>query len=540
MISSGLNNITDYLFSFAKANPDKPALLNPARITFSEFCSLTEKYGRGFLNSGIIKGTKTVVLVSSGIDLFAITYALLRIGAVPIMIDPGMGVKNMAIALSKTSAKAFIGIPKAHLLRILYPKAFSSVDLIFIKGSNLFFKGIDYQKFKELKDHSFEVCHVHPDDDIAVFFTSGSTGPAKGVIYKHRILEAQIHYLKNHFRYDPDGIDMCTFPLIGMLAISMGLSVVMADMDMTHPARLDPRKLINNIRQFSCTHMFCSPMVLQKLADYCNANNIKLLSLKRVFTASAPVKPLLLKMFRKVIREEAVIHVPFGSTEVLSITDITDLELKKLYLDLKDPAFSFCLGSPLENIDLEIIKITDNPVECWEDAEVLLPGNVGEIVVKGPNVTQQYLSNDHADSISKIKGNEPDLRWHRTGDLGKVDISGRLWYYGRKSQRVVTDNKTFFTIPCEAVFNQHQQVERSALVGIDLNGQIIPVICIELKEGVKCSEKIKEELLNLASENEWSEMVTHVLFHQKFPVDPRHNAKIYREKLALWAKKRIR
>lgn len=535
-----LENITDYLFDFARANPDKPALLNPESTTFGELCHLTEKYASGFQKNGIIRGMKTIVLVKPGLDLFAVTFGLLRIGAIPVLIDPGMGVKAMVNALKKAQAKAFVGIPRAHLLRIFYPALFKAVVVTVSTGRTLFLKTRRLDNFRKEKDLTYEVFKADSNDEVAVFFTSGSTGPAKGVVYKNRMLEAQIRYMKDHFHFSPEDTDLCTFPLIGLLVVCHGLSIVMADMDMTRPMKLNPRKLFNNINKFSCSSMFCSPMVLQKLAIYGKENYLKLGTLKKVFTAGAPVPPSLLRNFKNLLYTDSVIHTPFGSTEALSLTDIVDSELFSVYGESPHYLKGICVGRPLKGIGLKIIKITDDPIEKMADAEERGVGSVGEIIVNGPNVTQGYLANEPADKCSKIKDPDQPNLWHRTGDLGKLDENGRVWYYGRKTQRVETSNETLFTIPCEAVFNSHPGVSRSALVGVQINGKKSPVICIELKKGVKRSERLTRELAGLARGNEKTRQIDHFLFHKKFPVDPRHNAKIFREKLAFWAQNQLK
>ncbi|MEE4177064.1 MAG: fatty acid CoA ligase family protein [Bacteroides sp.] len=533
-------NITDYLFDYARSNPNKPALLYPERITFGELCHLTEKYAAGFQKNGIIRGMKTIVLVKPGLDLFAVTYALLRIGAIPVMIDPGMGVKAMVNALKKAQAKAFVGTPRAHLLRVFFSVLFKPVAVKVSTGRTLFWKTGRLEDFRKKKCITCEVFKADPNDEVAVFFTSGSTGPAKGVVYKNYMLEAQIRFMRDHFHFRPEDTDLCTFPLIGLLVICHGLSVVMADMDMTKPGKLNPRKLFQNINQFSCSSMFCSPMVLQKLATHGKENNLKLLSLKKVFTAGAPVSPSLLRNFKNLLLPDSVIHTPFGSTEALSVTDIVDSELFSVYGESPYYFKGICVGRPLNGIGLKIIKITDGPIKNMEDAEKLGVGSVGEIIVYGPNVTQGYLANDLADKLSKIIDPGQPLLWHRTGDLGKLDDNGKVWYYGRKSQRVEVGNETLFTIPCEAVFNFHSGVSRSALVGVQINGRKTPVICIELEKGVKKSERLTRELQYLAKGNEKTRQISIFLFHKKFPVDPRHNAKIFREKLAVWAQNQLK
>jgi acyl-coenzyme A synthetase/AMP-(fatty) acid ligase len=539
MSNSGIKNITDYLFDFAQSNPLKPALLNPIRITFSQLCATIENYAAGFQKNDIKKGTKTIVLIKPGLELFAATYALLRIGAVPVMIDPGMGRKNMSEALSKIGAEAIVGIPKAMLLKYVSPKYYESVKKWISTRKCLWWFGLSLKTFTRKNETDYKPCKVEPNDTAAVFFTSGSTGPAKGVVYKSSMIDAQIQFLKNHFKYSPNEIDLCTFPLIGLLIMCLGISVVLADMDMTKPAKLNPSKVIQNIIWFECTHMFCSPMVLQKLTKFGNENNIKLPALKRVMTAGAPVSPNILLQFQKIIPKFSEIHTPYGATEALPVTDIGHRELLEIYENNENLFRGICVGYALEGIDLQIISIIDEPIKFWIDAQILKTGEVGEIVVNGPNVTQEYLANDEANLKSKIFDSDSENYRHRTGDLGRLDEKGRVWFCGRKSQRVELKEKTMFTIPVEAVFNQHSAVARSALVGVNINYKIIPVICIELVQGAKNKRNIKKELIELAAANEVSNSINTVLFHKKFPVDPRHNAKIFREKLAVWAQKKI-
>jgi len=257
-------------------------------------------------------------------------------------------------------------------------------------------------------------------------------------------------------------------------------------------------------------------------------------------TAGAPVSPTVLRDFKMLLPESSEIHTPYGATEALPVTDIGHRELLELDKNYEEYFKGICVGYPLENIDLQIISISDEPVKFWVDAQKLKSGEVGEIVVSGPIVTQEYLVNDKANLKSKIFDTVSGNYWHRTGDLGRLDEKGRVWFYGRKSQRVVTKNTTLFTIPCESVINQHPKVSRSALVGVKSQNEHIPVICIELISGVNRTDLLKKELLDLSASNPLTKELRVVLFHKKFPVDPRHNAKIFREKLAIWAQKQLR
>jgi len=201
-----------------------------------------------------------------------------------------------------------------------------------------------------------------------------------------------------------------------------------------------------------------------------------------------------------------------------------------------------CVGYPIEVIDLKIIHICEDNIEFWEDSLLTEENEIGEITIKGPNVSQEYLNDNNSDLRSKIFDRASGLYYHRTGDLGRIDKSGRVWFYGRKSHRVVTNNTILFTITSEAVYNMHPSVSRSALVGVsrDNSSCKIPVICIELKKGFRSSGELKEEIIKLGNQYPITRNIDQILFHKKFPVDPRHNAKIYREKLAEWAQKKLK
>ena len=161
--------------------------------------------------------------------------------------------------------------------------------------------------------------------------------------------------------------------------------------------------------------------------------------------------------------------------------------------------------------------------------------SIGEICVKGSQVTRSYFNRDKETDLAKIY--TEDSLYHRMGDIGYLDDQDRLWFCGRKSQRVITVSETLFTICCEGLFNTHPFVFRSALVGATINSKTIPVICVELEPEHKRINKIelKEELLVLAAKSSVTKNIKQILFHTGFPVDIRHNAKIGRKKLANWA-----
>jgi acyl-CoA synthetase (AMP-forming)/AMP-acid ligase II len=533
-------NITEHLFRFAASHPGKEAFLHPDQLTYKEFTQEIELHMAGFLRSGILPRMRILVLIKPGIALFAVTFALLRMGAIPVMIDPGMGVRRMVNALEGIEAEGFIGIPKSHLLRYIYFRKFKTIKTWIRTGHRLSKRRQGIQP-KRVPPIPCPVYQSMPDETAAIFFTSGSTGTPKGVVYKNRMIEAQIDILSKRFGYHSGETDLCTFPLVSLLMLCHGISVVLADMDMMHPAKLNPAKVIANIVTYNCTHMFCSPMVLKKLSAYGIRHAVQLPSMKRVMTAGAPVAPSILKNFRKLLPLRAEIHTPYGATEALPVTDIGDSELLGLYGPSGSYLEGICVGYPLEGLLVRIISIEDEPLTTLEQARILEAEEVGEIIFCGPNVTETYWGDDLANRLAKIIDSQHQVVWHRMGDLGRVDNQGRLWYYGRKSQRIITPGRTYFTIPVEAVFNMHPLVGRSALVGIQRKGStdIVPVICVEPVKNKKRKIYLQEELRQLATEHEITSGIKHFLFFRNFPVDPRHNAKIYREKLTSWANHKL-
>jgi acyl-CoA synthetase (AMP-forming)/AMP-acid ligase II len=188
---------------------------------------------------------------------------------------------------------------------------------------------------------------------------------------------------------------------------------------------------------------------------------------------------------------------------------------------------------------VKIIRISDEPIPVWSDDLELPQGKIGEIVVQGRVVTRAYHNRPQSTALAKIDDPVRGGFWHRMGDVGYFDEKGRIWFCGRKSQRVVLPSETLFTIPCEGVFNAHKLVVRSALVGVQRDGVTEPVLCVELivqfYRGSSTLERIRGELLALGQRHFHTSGIRHILFHPSFPVDVRHNAKIFREKLAVWA-----
>ncbi len=541
-VKDDISNISDYLRFNAEKYPYKYAILYPDKITYQELDNAVMGYSFSLKHSGIRIGMKTILMIPAGPVFFALAFALFRIGAIPILIDPGMGIRAMAKVFKNLNTEAFIGTPKAHILRLMRPKIFRNIKIKIITRPSISYGRRRYKKY--IHDHHLQLptYRIKAESTAAIFFTSGSTGPAKGVVYTAGMLLNQVKTTKSHFDIGSDETDLCTFPLLGLFALCHGNSSVIADMDMVHPSKLDPAKIFRNINDHNCTQMFGSPMILNKLSKYGTTTGIRIPSLRLIISAGAPVHPLILKSFSKIVSPDAKIHTPYGATEALPVSDITSSELLQIVVEESENATGICIGYPVDPIDFHIIKITDGPISTWDISLVKPVDEIGEIVVKGPWVANEYFNNLYATRLSKIRNLQTQEIWHRMGDLGRIDVKGRLWFYGRKSHRVITESGTLFTIPCEAVYNCHPQVARSALVGITTYDPEIKraVIIIELEQGFHPSKDLMKELHELGNSSNLTKGISDILFCKKFPVDPRHNAKIFREKLAIWAERRIK
>ena len=544
-------NVSSHLKKMAEAHPYKRAVVSPSgrdksgraayvHLTFQQLDQASDALANGLEEIGITRGIRTILMVKPSLEFFMIIFALFKTGAVPVVVDPGMGIRRMVACLKEGRPAAFIGIPPAHVIRTLFPKFFNSVNVWVTVGRRWFWGGHTLDQIIRAPWKPYPVTETFRDETAAILFTTGSTGPAKGAVYTHGNFDAQLRHIKSHLGLGTDEIDLSTFPLFALFWPALGITSILPDMDPTQPARVDPVKIIEAIQYQGVTSMFASPALLNRVGGFGKQHNIKLPSLRRVISAGAPVSPANIEQFSAMLSPDAEIHTPYGATEAVPIISIASHEILSETRTLSEKGYGTCIGRPINDITVEIIKITDDPVTEWSKDLLVRDGEIGEIVVKGDLVTRRYFERPRDDALAKIT--EGRQIWHRMGDLAWKDKTGRIWFCGRKSHRVITDSETLYTIPCEAIFNNHPGVYRSALVGVGPTKQQKPVICIELEKADIGTDRDKRitELLDLARNSEHTKNIDTLLFHRAFPVDIRHNSKIFREKLAVWAEKQLK
>jgi acyl-CoA synthetase (AMP-forming)/AMP-acid ligase II len=546
-------NVAQHLPAAARSRPHALAVVCPVSGGYRHYTNQqldreSDRVARGLHVLGIRRGTRTVLMVPPSLEFFALTFALFKLGAVLVLIDPGMGVRSLGRCLGEAQPEAFIGNRKAHLARRLLGWARRSVRLNVGVGPGPFF-GLSrfFASYVDLVVHLSKQAEpsgpaeVTADETAAILFTSGSTGPAKGAVYSHGIFAAQVEALRQIYNIRPGEIDLCTFPLFALFAPALGMTAVIPDMDFTRPARVDPYKIFDPVEDWGVTNLFGSPALLNTVSRMAARWDIKLPSLRRVISAGAPVPAAVIERIAKMLGPDAEVFTPYGATECLPVSSIGSREILGETRFKTDAGAGVCVGRPAPGVDVAIIPISDEPIAAWVESLRLPPDHIGEIAVTGPFVTKAYHARPEATRRAKIIDKSGSV-WHRMGDVGYLDESGRQWFCGRKSHRVVTPAGTLYTIQVEAVFNTHPAVYRTALVGIGSPGKQVPVLCVELEASERGIERhqLTRELLAIGAKHEHTRPIRTILYHKSFPVDVRHNAKIFREKLAKWAAKQVK
>ena len=545
-------NIAQALADMAAKAPFRPAIILPAgrdsqgrskliQLTFQQLNELCDQYAHGLSGYGICRGQRVLLLIRPGVELIAVTFALMKIGAVPVLIDPGAARKAFLQCITETEPEALIGIPLAHVLRRVFPAPFKTVRRAVTVGRRWFWGGATLEHLRSPSREPFPIAQTGVEDEAAVVFTSGGTGIPKGVVYLHGMFRAQIRIMQDEMNIAEGEVHLAVMYIFALFDPALGVTTIIPDMDASKTAQVNPAFLVEAIQTHAVTMSVGSPTIWKKLSEYCLANDIRLPSLKHVFMFGAPVASEVVRHLDSLMNG-AKVYTAFGATEALPLSLIDQHEILGDAAELTDRGAGVCVGRPIGEIAVRIIPISDEPIPEWDDALALPAGAIGEIVVKGRVVTREYLNRPVETAKAKIQS--PDGLWHRMGDVGYIDEKGRIWYCGRVTHRVETELGLLLPVPCESIFNQHPSVARSALVGLGQYGKQRPVLVVEMKPGQTAAssgdrKKMIEELRALGAKHKHTRGIQDVLFHPAFPVDVRHNAKIQRQLLAKWSAEKL-
>ena len=536
-------NIARHLGLMAAAQPDRPALKVPRGrtrrgdidylvLSFAELDAEVAAWSARYARAGLRPGDRTLVMVRQGLPLIAAVFALFRSGAVPVVIDPGMGLKSFLACVARSRPDALVGIPLAQVLSRVCRAAFRTVRARIGASGGLTARLTRPGAVAAAGDAGIRSAAT---DLAAILFTSGSTGVPKGVCYEHGMFDAQVRSIRATYGIEPGEVDLPMLPVFALFNPALGMTTVVPELDPRRPAALDPAKIVQAIRQEQVTNSFGSPTLWRRIAAHCRQENVTLQTLRRVLCAGAAVPADLWRNARMLL-PHGRLHSPYGATEALPVASVSSAEIDP------EAVRGACVGRPAPDIAVKIVALADGPLPDLAAARGLPPGEIGEIVVAGPVVTRAYDAAPEATAAAKIADPGPPAAdgrprvWHRMGDCGYLDADGRLWFCGRKVERVETPAGVLHTEPCEQVFRRHPRAARCALVGLGERGRQRAALVVET--AVRDSDDARtlaRELRALALEQPHTAGIKLFYFRAAFPVDVRHNAKIHRLTLARWA-----
>ena len=516
------------------------------QVTFRELDQDSDQIAGALRSWGVTAGQRLVLMVRPGIDFISLTFALFKAGVVIVLIDPGMGQEHLLRCLQEVDPDGFVALPLVQAIRCLKRRLFPRARFNVTVGRRYFWGGKSLAEIRGSPVAPFSIEPTAADDSAAIIFTTGSTGPPKGVHYRHGNFAHQVTQIRDHYRILPGEVDLPGFPLFGLFNAAMGVTTVVPDMDPTRPARVDPRLVVEAVHDWKVTQAFGSPAIWNVVGKYCEETGTRLPSIRRLLSAGAPVPPHVVQRVKKAIAPDGEIHTPYGATESLPVASISGTEILTETAARTAAGGGTCVGRRFSEIQWKIMAITDEPIRAMRDLCEEPRGEIGELLVTGPVVTRDYVTRIEANALAKVVDDVTGQVWHRMGDVGYLDDVDRFWFCGRKAHRVRTSRGTMYTIPCEAIANQHPHIYRSALVGIGPPGEQSPVIVVEpwpahLPRREASRRQLLDEVFARLQQSVLTESIRreHLLCHASLPVDIRHNAKIFREKLAIWAQQQL-
>lgn len=505
-----------------------------AQINFDALYSLMNQYQRGLAELGLRRGDKVLMLVAPGLDFLALSYAVMGRGAVPIYLDPGMGKEKLLRCIAAVRPDAFIASPKAHLLRLLKRKLFRGVKF-HVTVTDWICPGSTTTAFFK-KFSSKGLPEVASTGTCLIAYTSGATGTPKGVIFTDEMIEAQLDIFSGAFQLQAGRKDLPLLPIFSLYTVALGICSVFPPVDPARPLALDPLRVVRIINELHVDYSFGSPTLWNKIAEYCVRSRTKLPSLKQVFMAGAPVSRSTIERVHEIL-EEGRSATPYGATEALPVTLVDAEEVLRAN---EQPAASgeigTLVGKSVQGVELRVIALEDGSIPQIDMARECAPGEIGEVIVRGRNVSPAYFELPEATARTKIM--DGASFWHRMGDVGYLDRAGNFYFCGRKAHAVKTAGRTYYSVPTERIFNRHPRVWRSALVALGPQPEAAIVVEPYPQDWPEQKEekaRFEAELRALAAADPLTAGIERFFFHRAFPVDGRHNAKIFRDQLGEWA-----
>ncbi len=516
-----------------------------APITFADLEQRIADLAVGLERAGVRPGQRVALLIRPGIDLTVAVYACWRVGAAIVVADAGLGLRNLGRALRSADPDHLIAIPAGLVAaaalrvpgaRILAGELHSvlrrrlrvthSLAELRDLGATVRRHGAGSSPTTETSQHTDR--SASPDDEAAVLFTSGATGPAKGVVYRHRQLRAQLDLVRTVCDLRPGARLVAAFPPFALYGPALGAAAAVPDMDPTKPGTLTATGLAEAVAAIGATVVFASPAALRNVAATAAALTPELRrqlgGVRTLLSAGAPVPVALLRQIQALL-PSAELHTPYGMTEALPATDITLGEIERALADAGAGADGVCVGGPLPGVRLALdpLDVAGRPT----GALVTGSGVTGEICVAAAHVK------DHYDRLwSTQQRSATPAGWHRTGDVGHLDEQGRLWVEGRLVHVITGPAGPVTPVGIEQRVEAVADVGLAAAVGVGPAGTQQTVVVLGTG---RPTAPLAAPDLAAAVRTAAGVPVAAVLVTDRLPVDIRHASKIDRTRVARWA-----
>ncbi len=504
------------------------------RVSFARLQTTVTDLAAGLASVGVRPGHRVALLVPPGADLTAAVYACWRLGASVVLADAGLGVARMGRALRGAAPDHVIGIAKGLLLaraarvpgRFIAAGPLDRATMALLRAP---------QSLADLVDRGRSQAHHTPppapadDAEMAVLFTSGATGPPKGVVYRQRQLRAQLAALRSTYGLTSGDRLVAAFAPFALYGPALGIASAVPAMDVTAPGTLTATALADAVSAVEGTVVFASPAALRNVVATAHGLTAEhrraLMGVRLLMSAGAPVPASLLREMSELL-PAAEAHTPYGMTECLPVADISLVEIEALGTD-----DGVCVGHPVAGVSISVSALDPDGRAVGDPTST--PGVTGEVCVAAAHLKDRY---DQLWAIERASRRNPG--WHRTGDVGHLDDDGRLWVEGRLVHVVTGPTGPVTPVGPEQRVERLPQVAMAALVGVGPAGTQQTVLVV-VRSGTAPPGSARDGLadpdLSAAVRAAAGVPVAAVLVARALPVDIRHASKIDRERVSAWA-----
>jgi olefin beta-lactone synthetase len=512
------SNVVSLFFDAARRNRAGTAFaaVDAAPVSFGDLIDRVERFAGGLARAGFRSGDKAIFMLPMSPDLYTAVLGALTVGGIAVFVDPWVSLRRIATLAATARAKAFIGSPKSHLLRLLSSEL-RGVPLTITTGATA--RPFARRRLASMSGQATLVT-VPPHASALITYTTGSSGAAKGVNRTHEILAAQHEVIRQEFPAVVGDVDLTTFPVFALSNLAAGITTVIPPVNLRRVASANAAVVLRAIRTCGVSTIAASPPLFDVLADHIQRTHGEAPRLRRIVTGGAPVRDDQLRRWRTVWPRTEIV-VAYGSSEAEPVASISADERLAL-----SAGRGYCVGRPAQTVTIKLVPIEKRAVQTLRpipDGD----GVVGELVVAGPHVCRDYVDDARAFAENKMR-DENGVVWHRMGDTGYFDSEGRFWLVGRVHSTIVRAGATVHPqIVEQAARGEDERIRRVAAVGVPDASLGERVVVVVESEATNIGPTVRARLTDARI----SPVDALVVTRKPLPVDPRHNTKVDYQRL---------